>query len=837
MTTTVGYAALQIIPTTKGFGSTLGRQVAPQMGTAGSTAGKSFGSGLVASARRFAGPLAIAAGGAAIAKFAKDSITAASDLNESLNAVNVTFGKNAAGIKQLGEEAATAVGLSNNEFNGLAVRFSAFANTVAGRGGDVVGTMDDLTTRAADFASVMNLDVNEAAQLFQSGLAGETEPLRRFGLDLSAARVEAFAFSSGIAKSGQELTEQQKVQARYALLMKQTSKTQGDFANTSGGLANAQRIAAASFENLKAKLGKSLLPVLSSVMSFVAQKLLPAIIRFVPTLKKWGAAFVETAKGIGQAVLPVLKSIISAVISFGQFLIKYQDILLPIAAGIGAIVLALKAYAATQAIIIAVGKAWIAMQIVLNAVLSANPIGLIVLAIVGLVAAFVVAYKKSETFRNIVNAVWASIKTAVTTVINFLKPFIEGAFAFIAKVIGTYVKIWWKVIQVAWAVIKKVITTAVKFIGPVIKGAFKFVVTLAKTYWKIVSTIIKVAWNVIRSIVQTGVNVVVDWFDRIRTVVTVVRTVFAAVVEAIRSRISGVVEFIRGVVGRIVAVFNGLKDKLYEIASNVIGGFVNGIIDNAGKILDAIQTYITDKIPGWIKGPLGIESPSKVTFAIGQFISEGLALGIADGAKEVQEATENLAERAVDAARSVLEKYKSLGQEALSFSRNIASGVREFGQLAVPELEEGARVTGQSVIGDLRTRLQTAQQFGKQLVRLKRLGLNNASLQQIIAAGPFDGSQIAGALLRDGEKAIKTVNSLEKKFGRASAQVGDVGTRSQFGFGTDRAKALASLTLNVNKDAINIKADGDIGPGMERKIRREVNEAFDDIIDRLEART
>jgi hypothetical protein len=140
---------------------------------------------------------AAAAGAGAVYKLAQG----ASNLAESVNAVTVTFGDAADGILQLGEEAATAVGLSKAEFNGLAVQFSSFAETVAGEGGNVVGTMDELTTRVADFASVMNLDVPEAARIFQSALAGETEPIKKFGIDLSAASVAALGVGNRIAES------------------------------------------------------------------------------------------------------------------------------------------------------------------------------------------------------------------------------------------------------------------------------------------------------------------------------------------------------------------------------------------------------------------------------------------------------------------------------------------------------------------------------------------------------------------------------------------------------------------------------------------------------------
>lgn len=212
------------------------------------------------SATKLSKVIATAGIGAIFAKAGKS----ASDLNESINAVQVTFKGASAGVLKLGQDAAKSMGLSNVAFNSLAVQFSAFSKTIAGSGGNVTGTLKELTQRAADFASVMNIDVANAAVLFQSGLAGETEPLRRFGIDLSAASVSAFAAKNGIGELGRELTEQEKTQARYRSLMEQTSKTQGDFANTSGGAANASRIARAELENASAAMGKAFLPAMAA---------------------------------------------------------------------------------------------------------------------------------------------------------------------------------------------------------------------------------------------------------------------------------------------------------------------------------------------------------------------------------------------------------------------------------------------------------------------------------------------------------------------------------------------------------------------------------------------
>lgn len=253
-----------------------------------------------------------AAAGASYAAFrlGKSALTQASDLNESLNAVTVTYGRQARAVKRLGREAAQSVGMSNTEFNGLAVQFAAFAKTVGKGGKGTVRTLDDLTTRAADFASVMNLDVAEAAALFQSGLAGETEPLRRYGIDLSAAAVSAHAVAVGIADSASEMTEAEKVQARYSLLMRQTAQTQGDFANTSGDLANQQRILAARFDNAQAKLGRGLLPIATQVVQYLNREGIPAFLKFSDWFTEKGMPAIGE---FSDEYLPKLKSLLGDV--------------------------------------------------------------------------------------------------------------------------------------------------------------------------------------------------------------------------------------------------------------------------------------------------------------------------------------------------------------------------------------------------------------------------------------------------------------------------------------------------------------------------------------------
>jgi hypothetical protein len=118
----------------------------------------------------------------------------------------------------------------------------------------------ELTQRAADMASVFNVDVRQALEAIQAALRGEADPIEKFGVSLAAAAVEAEVLELGLAETKAEIDATDKATARLSLIMEQTDKVAGDFVNTSDSLANQQRILAAELENAKAELGERLIP-------------------------------------------------------------------------------------------------------------------------------------------------------------------------------------------------------------------------------------------------------------------------------------------------------------------------------------------------------------------------------------------------------------------------------------------------------------------------------------------------------------------------------------------------------------------------------------------------
>lgn len=209
--------------------------------------------------------MAAAGAGAFAADFLRDSISAASDLEESVNAVNVTFGDSAGRVLALGDNAVKSAGLSKSAFNDAALSVEAFANQIAGPGGDAVGIIDDLITRAADFGSLRNIETGAVLDKFRSALAGESEPLKQLGIIITENTTKSYAYANGIAEVGSQLTEQQKVASRLGQIMEATDVAAGDFANTSASLSNQQKTLTANIENLQASIGEGLTPVLAEV--------------------------------------------------------------------------------------------------------------------------------------------------------------------------------------------------------------------------------------------------------------------------------------------------------------------------------------------------------------------------------------------------------------------------------------------------------------------------------------------------------------------------------------------------------------------------------------------
>lgn len=209
--------------------------------------------------------------GAAVLALAHDAVNAASDLAEQMSATKTLFGESADELLRFAD-GAEAIGLSKRAALEAANAYGDFFIKIGYTQEAAAALSEDLVRVASDFASFKNLDPSDVLGKLRAGLAGESEPLRELGVFLTEAKVKAEGMELGLADAHGELTEGEKITTRYKLILEEMGDAYGDVARTSDSYANQQRRFAAETENLKANVGRGLLPVLTD-LSIVVNEL------------------------------------------------------------------------------------------------------------------------------------------------------------------------------------------------------------------------------------------------------------------------------------------------------------------------------------------------------------------------------------------------------------------------------------------------------------------------------------------------------------------------------------------------------------------------------------
>ena len=210
-------------------------------------------------------------------KIGKDSIEAASNLNESVAKTRVIFGEASAEIQAFSKTTARALGISQREALDAASTFATFGKAAGLSGKNLTNFSTDLTKLSSDFASFFNTNPQDAITAIGAALRGESEPIRKYGILLNDATLKAKALEMGLYDGTGALDQQARVLAAYKVILEQSSDAQGDFARTSEGLANQQRILNASWEDAKAGLGEALLPIAVKFVNYLNTTMIPII--------------------------------------------------------------------------------------------------------------------------------------------------------------------------------------------------------------------------------------------------------------------------------------------------------------------------------------------------------------------------------------------------------------------------------------------------------------------------------------------------------------------------------------------------------------------------------
>lgn len=226
--------------------------------------------------------------------------------------------------------------------------------------------------------------------------------------------------------------------------------------------------------------------------------------------------------------------------------------------------------------------------------LSANPIGLIVAAIAGLVVAFVTLYKHNEKFREFVDALWERIKTVIAEAI----PKVQEIFDKVKEVFENIKN----AVTTAWDTIVNVVKFAFSVIQAIIETAVTILLVPWQFIWENFGTTITEAWDKIKNIISTAVNIIssiiTTVFNAIYSVISSILKAIMGVVSSVMSTISSIISSIwnaiYSIISSILSRIFGVVSSIWNSISSRVSGAMNGIRNTISNGMNAAKAVISN---------------------------------------------------------------------------------------------------------------------------------------------------------------------------------------------------------------------------------------------------
>lgn len=569
----------------KGVPEKIGREIendkAP-VERAGQGMGRSIFGGILAG-------YAAIGGTQAIVGFFSNAITGASDLNETLSKSEVIFGANASAIESFGDNAARNVGLSKEAAIAAAAGFGDMFTQLGFTADAAAAMSQQVVIAAADLGSFSNLETADVADRISAAFRGEYDSLQAVIPNINAARVESEALAMTGKTVASELTAQEKAAAVLAIVQKDGARAMGDFARTSDGAANKQKILTASLEDQTTKLGSALLPAWNNVLSFLTDVALPAFGWLVDNLPLVGSVLGGLAVALVVAFAPAIWGAVTATWAF-------------------------------------------------TTALLANPITWVIIGITALVAGIIWLATQTTFFSDLWTNVttwigeawtwlWESVLSPVFTAIGDVFNWIYNTIIVpVVTGIMVYVGIWAAIFTWLW---QSVLSPVFNAIGAVFNWIWA----------NVISPIV----NFISLAIQ-GAGIVFQWLYS-----SIIQPVFAAVGAAFNwvwgSIISPIVNFISSAItnvgNTVSAVFGGIASFIgsaFQAALNVVKGPINGIIglvNSAIRGLNGLSVTIPDWVPIVGGQTWGLDIPTIPMLARGGTITAAGSVIVGENGPEI----------------------------------------------------------------------------------------------------------------------------------------------------------------------------------------------------------
>jgi hypothetical protein len=601
MASRIAEAYIQIVPRIDGIASSLNNQLSGEMATAGEAGATGFATGF----KKILGPALLTAGvvaTAALGNFLKDSVALASTFEAEFEGVNQVFGDFSAGVQEFAQNAGKTAGLGANEALQASKTFGLFF-TGAGKSAEEAAKFSTtLVQLAGDLGSFNDVPTEQALAAIQSGLMGQAEPLRNFGVFLDDARLKQEALNMGIYDGTGPLDTQQKMMASYSAILAQTNIQQGDFVKYADTYGNQQKILDSELQRLSTTVGLALLPAMTSITTYMNDHVVPAFF----------GAF-DTIKSIFQVMSDNIPTISTFIGVLGGLLIIFNAVRI-----------------ATTL--------WSIAQGILNVIMGLNPFTLIAIAIAALVAAIVWVATETTFFQDAWAAMTEFIGNAWDGLYNgFIKPIadaIGAVFTFLYENIirpvylgiMLYIGLWAAAFEALYNFIILPIVTWIgeifmglwnNFIKPVVDFIIGAFVWLGEAFSALWSDIIEPGISAIGdgfvALWENFIKPIIDWivgaFDFMGQVVT---DIFTGIGSAISDVFQGLIGIIRGPVNAVI-------------------GLINALIDG----LNMIKIDIPDWVPEWGGKSIGFNLSRIPALAKGGFVDEPTTALIGEAGPEV----------------------------------------------------------------------------------------------------------------------------------------------------------------------------------------------------------
>lgn len=199
------------------------------------------------------------------------------------NRVNELLGK-MSGLKVdvdgglISESGMKNLGLNLQEITQYASQLASITNSLGQTGEVTTAISKSMTMLAGDISSLFNVDYSTVATNLQSGLIGQSRALYKYGIDITNATLQTYAYKYGIEKAVSEMSQAEKQQLRLLAILDQSKVSWGDLANTINSPSNMIRQFTNNVKEAGMVLGQLFIPVL--------QKVLPVINGVVIAIKR-----------------------------------------------------------------------------------------------------------------------------------------------------------------------------------------------------------------------------------------------------------------------------------------------------------------------------------------------------------------------------------------------------------------------------------------------------------------------------------------------------------------------------------------------------------------------